>query len=188
MPSESRYDAGMNCNRVWSTRRRRTAGLCMLLACLSKGCATGAEEQAPERISWSKARPAPVRLEFHVAWDEPSANLRQVQDAEGRPLHIGATPLLTEDDIIAAEALHSADRSVVQVRFSSVGAARLQQSSASSIGKHLAILLDDKVIASPLIQSAITHDTALISGRFTRAEAEQLASRLRGEAAPEAAH
>lgn len=159
----------------------------MLLAWLSKGCATGAEERAPERITWSKARPAPVRLEFHVAWDEPSASLRQVHDADGRPLYIDATPLLTEDDLIAAEALHSDQRSLVQVRFSSVGAARLQQCSASSIGKHLAILLDDKVIASPLIQSAITRDTALISGRFTRAEAERLASRLRGEAATERA-
>lgn len=51
--------------------------------------------------------------------------------------------------------------------------------TTNNIGKYLAIVLDKKVISSPVIQGAITGGTGQIQGNFTQASANDLAVNLR---------
>ncbi len=56
--------------------------------------------------------------------------------------------------------------------------------TSSHVGKYLAIVLDKKVISSPVIQSAITTGSGVINGRFTLKEANDLAIQLKYGALP----
>lgn len=51
--------------------------------------------------------------------------------------------------------------------------------TAANVNRYLAIVVDKKIISAPLIKSAIPGGTAVIEGRFTRAEANQLMAQLR---------
>jgi preprotein translocase subunit SecD len=73
---------------------------------------------------------------------------------------------------------------VVTFRFNSQGARRFGETTAANIGKRFAIVLDDKIISAPVIQSAITGGNGQISGSFTTESANDLATLLRAGALP----
>lgn len=59
------------------------------------------------------------------------------------------------------------------------GSKIFSQYTSANIGKYLTIVLDKKVISSPRIQSAITDGAGVITGSFTRDEANSLVVQLR---------
>jgi len=58
------------------------------------------------------------------------------------------------------------------------------RATAANIGRFVAIVLDDRCLSAPMIQSRITRE-AQILGRFSQGEAEILAMALRTNALPE---
>ncbi len=75
-------------------------------------------------------------------------------------------------------------RAVVNFRFNGQGARRFGDATTHNIGKRFAIVLDDKIISAPVIQSAITGGNGQISGNFTVETANDLAVLLRAGALP----
>ncbi len=75
-------------------------------------------------------------------------------------------------------------RPVVTFRFNIQGARRFGDATSQNIGKRFAIVLDNKVISAPVIQSAITGGSGQISGNFTTESANNLAILLRAGALP----
>ncbi len=73
---------------------------------------------------------------------------------------------------------------VVNFRFNSQGARRFGDATSRNIGKRFAIVLDNKIISAPVIQSAITGGSGQISGNFTIESANDLAVLLRAGALP----
>jgi preprotein translocase subunit SecD len=73
---------------------------------------------------------------------------------------------------------------VVSFRFNSQGARRFGDATTQNIGKRFAIVLDEKVISAPVIQSAITGGSGQITGSFTAESANDLAVLLRAGALP----
>jgi preprotein translocase subunit SecD len=73
---------------------------------------------------------------------------------------------------------------VVNFRFNSQGGRRFGDVTSRNIGKRFAIVLDDKIISAPVIQSAITGGQGQISGSFTTESANDLATLLRAGALP----
>ncbi|HYG25538.1 MAG TPA: protein translocase subunit SecD [Caulobacteraceae bacterium] len=73
---------------------------------------------------------------------------------------------------------------VVSFRFNSQGARRFGEATTRNIGKRFAIVLDEKIISAPVIQSAITGGNGQISGSFTVESANDLAVLLRAGALP----
>jgi preprotein translocase subunit SecD len=65
----------------------------------------------------------------------------------------------------------------IAVRLNEAGAAALAEASSRSIGRRLAIVVDGKVVSSPVIRSAVGKDI-VISGRFAHAEAVLLSEAL----------
>ncbi|MCH7229844.1 protein translocase subunit SecD [Glycomyces sp. L485] len=69
------------------------------------------------------------------------------------------------------------NRFVVQVEFTSDGAARWGSLTSENVGQQVAIVLDNEVVSAPEIQEASRNSTQ-ISGDFTATEANQLADQL----------
>ena len=64
------------------------------------------------------------------------------------------------------------------------GASVFGEHTATNIGSHMAIVLDGRVISSPVIRDAITSGSGVISGDFTSETANKLALQLRYGALP----
>lgn len=63
------------------------------------------------------------------------------------------------------------------------GGKNFQKFTAANIGKRLAIVLDDRVVSAPTIESVITY-SGRITGRFSIEEADDLALKLRSGSLP----
>ena len=72
----------------------------------------------------------------------------------------------------------------VAIEFNSVGAQRFEQVTAASVGKRMAIVLDDTIYSAPVIRERIGGGRAQISGSFTSQEATDLAIILRAGSLP----
>lgn len=73
---------------------------------------------------------------------------------------------------------------VVAFSFKPLGAKKFGTTTRDNIGKRLAIVLDNKIISAPVIQSAIMGGKGVITGNFTLQSAGELALMLRSGALP----
>ncbi len=72
----------------------------------------------------------------------------------------------------------------VSLEFNEEGKARFAEATAANIGKVIYIVMDDEIISSPVVQTAITDGKAMITGQFTGEGAEELASLIRAGSLP----
>ena len=153
----------------------------------------------PERITAIFARK--VKVSFHPI--DASMSAEQAQSGtppEGSEVLLGfkdKRPYLVVKDSSKDSALDGEDISyaapgfaagtkdpVAQFRFNGRGARRFAHLTEESVGRALAIVLDDKVISAPVIREPITAGSVQISGNFTLEEANSVAMLLRAGALP----
>ncbi|MCP5103673.1 MAG: protein translocase subunit SecD [bacterium] len=98
--------------------------------------------------------------------------------------------ILRAESVITGRELKNARRGsddfgapAVSFSLNSQGAKNFQKFTAANIGKQLAIVLDDRVISAPVVNSVISYD-GIINGRFTIDEADDLALKLRSGSLP----
>lgn len=120
-----------------------------------------------------------VENEFPQACDE-EAELLTLDDEE--PFLTIATGEII-DEAIAAEDENFPNRWYVVITFTEDGSDLFADYTEAHIGKMLAIVLDQAVIAAPYIQARI-EGQAIITGNFTKEETEALASILESGALP----
>ena len=72
----------------------------------------------------------------------------------------------------------------VSLQFNPTGGRRFGDATSQNVGELFAIILDDKVISAPRIQTAILGGTGQITGNFTAQSAGDLATLLRAGALP----
>lgn len=72
----------------------------------------------------------------------------------------------------------------VSVQFDSEGAKIFEELTARNVNKQIGIYLDGLPISAPVVREAIAGGSAVISGKFTLAEAKQLTERLNAGALP----
>ncbi len=72
----------------------------------------------------------------------------------------------------------------VQLLFNSAGTKKFAQITERTVGKKLAIVLDNQLIEAPTVNQAITGGDAVISGGFTIDAANQLSTQLNAGALP----
>ena len=77
-----------------------------------------------------------------------------------------------------ASVVEQAGRFSVGITLTNDAAARMANATSAHTGKPLAIIVNGEVIAAPTVRSAIG-DQAVITGGFSRAEAETIAAALR---------
>ena len=114
---------------------------------------------------------------------------QEQHDAQGRI--IGTRYFaLQKRQVITGRDLKSANSSVgqfnqpvVAFHLSADGARLFGEATGANVGRGLAILLDNKVVSAPVINSRIT-DSGVIEGNFTQQEVQDLVTTLRSGALP----
>ncbi len=152
-------------------------------------------ESDPERLKNVIGQTA--KLSFQMLDDTVS-----VQEAQQGLTPPGSVVLPNEDQrepflvvkrraLVSGEMLQAAGQgfdqngaAAVTFRFNGQGARRFADATLQNIGKRFAIVLDNKVISAPVIQSAITGGSGQITGNFTPQSASDLALLLRSGALP----
>jgi preprotein translocase subunit SecD len=125
---------------------------------------------------------AAVRFEVRLAEENPADGLREaVVSGAGKRIYLHQETVVTNSDIAQAQVTPGAAASTfdVTVTFNADGAAKMLRASQSHIGRPLAILVDGEVVIAPVVRSRITA-SAVISGNYTRAEAERIVAGILG--------
>ena len=109
-------------------------------------------------------------------------------DQAGKPLLyvVRKRVVVGGDRLVDAQATmdQQPGRPIVSFRFDTQGGKKFGKSTAENVGRRLAIVLDNRVISAPRIQTAITGGSGIITGRFTVQETTDLALLLRAGALP----
>jgi preprotein translocase subunit SecD len=114
------------------------------------------------------------------------------QDSEILPGENGTSYLVEKRVLVSGADLTDAQPSfdqqtgqpVVTFRFNSSGGRKFADVTSNNVGKPFAIVLDNKVISAPVIQTPITGGSGQITGNFTVQSATELAVLLRAGALP----
>ncbi len=93
---------------------------------------------------------------------------------------------LSGDMLVDSHATIDPDKNepVVSFRFNAAGANKFAEITTANVGKPFAIVLDNKVITAPRINTPILGGSGIISGSFTAESANDLALLLRAGALP----
>jgi bla regulator protein BlaR1 len=128
---------------------------------------------------------AGTSLEIRLAESLPAAGLREaLLDGSDRRVYVRPDAVVTGADITSARVTDAGGLYSISVTFSDAAATRLAEATKIHVGRPIAILLDGRLISAPTLRSMI-RGSAVITGDFTRAEAERIAAGLapRGAAA-----
>ena len=124
---------------------------------------------------------AAVRFEVRLAEAQPGPGLRaaRVADTE-RVVYLYSSSIASNGDIVKSETSQDdlPGRWRVVVEFSAAAAERMRRATATHVGKPMAVLIDADVVAAPIVRSPFGQ-SAVISGDYTRAEAERIAQGIR---------
>src|SRR5580704_2204634 len=111
----------------------------------------------------------------------------EILDGEqGEPYLVEKRVLVSGADLTDAQPSfdQQTGQPVVTFRFNSSGARKFADVTSANVGKPFAIVLDNKVISAPVIQTPITGGSGQITGNFTVQSANELAVLLRAGALP----
>jgi hypothetical protein len=120
---------------------------------------------------------AAVRFEVRLAEDQPAAGLQAVRVNSTRTVYLHPEVVVTNADIAFSNVIPGNTPSPqfwVDVRLNAAGAAKMRQATMNHLGRPVAILIDGEVVSVPTVKSAIGA-AAVISGDYTRADAERIA-------------
>lgn len=110
--------------------------------------------------------------------------LKYSQD-DSEPLLLEKQAALTGDALSSATVrFGQMSEPVVGLQFNDEGAKKFAELTTNNVGKRLAIVLDGKVQSAPMIREAIPSGEAVITGRFSTEQAQDLALVLRVGALP----
>ena len=137
-----------------------------------------------------------ARLEFKLV--DLSANPQDVQQGRAPPgsqalpladgtgyVAVKRRVMVSGDQLTdAKQSFDQNNRPDISITFDSSGARRFGRVTQENVGKPFAIILDDKVLSSPVIESPILGGQAQITGNFTVQSAHELAVSLKSGKLP----
>jgi preprotein translocase subunit SecD len=133
-----------------------------------------------------------AKLTFHllpeVGGSGPGTQTLPFADEPGRDITINRRAMLTGDMLDNAQPSFQNGAAVISFRLNNVGAKRFCEITRNNIQKPFAIVLDSEVLSAPVIQSAICGGSGVITGNFSVASANELATLLRAGALPAPMH
>ncbi len=119
--------------------------------------------------------------------EEPGLHNILLQDADNPAEFyvLDETPVVTGEELTDARPdFDQNNRPAVSFKFDGTGAVKFGEYTGAHVGEPFAIVLDNKVISAPTIQTAITGGSGIITGNFTLEESTNLAVLLRAGALP----
>lgn len=130
-----------------------------------------------------------IRVELPGVSDPESAINFLGQTAQLQFVGPDGSIILTGADVKDSKAIMGTDETGLQtpqvtLSFNSEGAQKFADATEEYIGQQIAIVLDEKVISAPVVQSKITGGEAVITGLESFDEASKLAIQIRSGALP----
>jgi preprotein translocase subunit SecD len=123
---------------------------------------------------------AAVRFEVRLAEDHPVPGLLVYQvKGSDRLLYLHPEIVAGNEDVVRTSVVPDGNRFGVSVDFSSSAIERLHQATTAHISRPMAVLLDGEVVLAPTVRAPIG-DVAVITGNFSRSEAERIARGIAG--------
>jgi preprotein translocase subunit SecD len=123
---------------------------------------------------------AAVRFEIRLAEDQPAPGLVVAQvPASDRFIYLHPEIVANNDDIAEAFVAQDGDQFSVNVRFLPPGAQRLEHATKAHVGRRVAMLIDGRVAMAVVVRAPIG-EWAVITGPFSRADAERIAHGIEG--------
>ncbi len=139
----------------------------------------GALTTSPVWIRSGATLHAAMQFEVRLAEADPKAGMREAVDTgSGRTIYLNRDVVLTNEDIAETRVVPLPSGFGVEVDFTGAGAAKMRLATTENVGRLLAILVDGTVLAAPSVRSPIDQ-IGMISGDFTKDEAERLAEGIR---------
>jgi preprotein translocase subunit SecD len=134
----------------------------------------------PAGASSQTAAPAATMLEVRLAETAPGPGLVEaaVPDSSEK-VYLHREAVVTNADVVQATVvpgITSANFNVA-VTFNDAGAAKMARATAAHLNKPVAILINGRVVAAPVVRAQISGQ-AVISGDFNRAQASAIAAGL----------
>ena len=140
-----------------------------------------------KNISFSSAAANPSALPEEVRNLFPEG-YTLMEGREGRYFLVKSTPEMTGASLVDAKVQFGSGSGFgypeVSIEFNTEGAKQFSDLTGSSIGRSLAIVLDDIVQSAPVIRTRIPDGKAVIEGGFSAEEAKILSTVLRAGALP----
>lgn len=127
-----------------------------------------------------------AKMTFHFVDDSESisSSVKLLEDAVGRQYYIKKKVILTGEMLTDANPTYYEGKAAVGFRFNVEGSKIFSKITRGNIGKMFAIVLDNKVLTAPVIQTPINDGIGVITGNFTTQEAGNLSLLLRSGALP----
>jgi preprotein translocase subunit SecD len=162
----------------WSDRRWSSGRPILAAAIVLMVAAIVHTQSSPFKAELTADRIQSTLLEIRLAEGAPAPGLTQatIQNSTER-VYLHDMPVVTNNDVLQARLTESDGHFSIAVRFSPEGAAKMATATTAHIGRPLAVIVNGEVIAAPTVRAVIA-DQAVISGNFTRTEAENIASGL----------
>lgn len=142
--------------------------------------------QNPQRLKEILGETAKLQFRFVAEQNSGDVDMLPSQDAGGQPIPVSRQVIVEGEDLIDAQPAFDqrTGQPIVNFRFNIRGAQRFGQATTENVGRQLAIVLDNKVISAPVVQTPITGGSGQISGNFTVEAVNNLAILLRAGALP----
>lgn len=122
-----------------------------------------------------------LKVEFHWAETTRGKGLTEaIKPEHGGKIYLHREIIIANKDILNAVAVKhpdDIDQYQIELTFTQQAAERMKKESQLHIGKLMAILINGKVIAAPLVLTAL-YDKADITGTITREQAEKITGAL----------
>jgi len=131
----------------------------------------------------TEGSPARVSAEFYLVYEAPGGNVvERTVEATSETVFLSSRPDLTERDISWAtmQTDRLSGRPAVLIHFTPIGTDKLALLTRQNIGRRLAIVIDGKILSTPLIRAEIRDGRATIEGFKSAAEAQRVADALAG--------
>jgi SecD/SecF fusion protein len=141
-------------------------------------------EQDPSRLRQLLGSTA--KMSFHLIGEPGQPGVTMLSDERGNQYPVIDRVELSGDRLTDARASFEQQtrQPIVTFRFDGAGATRFAQITQANVGKPFAIVLDNKVLSAPVIQTPITGGSGQISGSFTPEETTTLSALLRAGSLP----
>ena len=123
---------------------------------------------------------ATIQFEVRLAESNRGAELTEaVVEGSSDVIYLHPETIVTNHDIVEARVIERDGTYEVAVAFTADAGQRMYQATRLHLGRPIAILLDADVISAPIVRSAI-RETAVLTGDFSRADAQRIATGILG--------
>lgn len=126
------------------------------------------------------SRPATDRFQIRLVVDDAADGEAMADPAnEEQSLYVAPEVLLDETALAAVGPVMSDDGKLgILIALTDAGAERMREFTTAHVGRRLALILDDRVLLAPTIQSPVSQHILLAFGNASDAERQRVLERL----------